>query len=240
VNKKIKFYCDNDVVKRNCPVLSASKSIPNWYQQLSTQPKSSSRNPIIRLFEEHDRPSSTIKSYLPVSDYLNSGYIIPWTHQVIFKKVFIHQVSGEETSDIDNAIKSFKFFSSGSNYISWYHPEQMPELNTYFFSVSSDWKIQTPKGYSSLIFQPFYHFEKRYSIFPTVIDTDKFHEVNFVGYMLEDQFTVNPNEPLVCILPFKRDRFDSESVKGNPEKSIFSLYFRNKYRRFNWEKKSFK
>jgi hypothetical protein len=229
--KKIEFTCLDRMIEKNCPVLPASKFLPDWYKKLPMRPEGVSKCPVARLFESYTKPQSTIKACPPVFDYMNSGYIIPWINQVVFKKTI-----AEETENI----KGFDFFCAFQDYISWHYPSQMPHLKTYFFKIKPYWNIKTPKGYSCMFFQPFYHFEDRYSILPAIVDTDTYHTPNFIGYLLKDQFTVNPNEPLICVLPFKRDDFNSIlKTESSNKSSIFDLFINNKYKLFAWEKKKF-
>jgi hypothetical protein len=164
------------------------------------------------------------------------GYIIPWTYETAFKKTH---------SDIDPSLSSFQFFCRNEKYIEEHIPSRMPHLKTHFFTVNTQWTIKTPPGYSCMFFQPFYHFEDRYSMLPAVVDTDKYHSPIFVGHMIKDQFIIKPGEPLICCVPFKREEFKSEIKKEDIENptyhrnTIYGLLFKNRYRLFGWSRKKF-
>lgn len=238
----IEFRALNPAIEKHCPILPASKCVPDWYRDLSLYTEGISKCPVMRHLEGEygsglsEKPVYTIKGCMPVFDYMNTGYIIPWTNEVLFKKTH---------SDIDPTKSSFRFHCNDRSYIEEHIPSRMPLLNTHFFTVNTGWTIKTPKGYSCLFFQPFYHFENRYAMLPAVLDTDNYHSPNFVGYMLADEFKVNPKDPLICAMPFKREEYKSVIKKedsDNPtyhKNMIYGLLFKNRYRLFGWNKKKY-
>lgn len=240
---KIEFKCSDPSVIEHCPVVPMSESMPKWYKELPKYPEWASKCPMQRLLKQE---FPTVKACQPVYDYMTSGYMIPWSYETMFKKVK------------SNDIYSFEYFSSYKEYIGCFADYQLPELKTTFFKVNQPWTIKTPKGYSCLYFQSFYDFEKRYSILPAIVDTDTQHKISFVGYMLQDEFKVMPNEPMVYVMPFKRDEFKysieqimkdelGNEITGSrrvtygsemPAKHAF--YINNSYRILGWVKKIFR
>jgi hypothetical protein len=241
---KIEFGYTDSVIAKHTPIKPMSECLPDWYKNLSKYPDWASKCPIKRLL---NKQHATIKACPPVFDYLTSGYMMPWIYESYFKR-----------EKDENGIAYMKYYSSYEPYLGNFESYQFPKLKTCFFKVNQPWSIKTPKGYSCLYFQPFYNFEERYSILPAVVDTDKFHNISIVGYMLQDDFKIKPNEPLVCVLPFKRDEFKHELKqyeKDQSGKSVIGesymnfgvvtsaehkLYLHNSYRLLSWVKKIFR
>jgi len=241
---RIEFGYTDPVVAKYTPIKPMSEYLPDWYKKLGKYPNWASKCPVERLL---NKQHETIKACQPVYDYITSGYVIPWAYETMFKKI-----KG------DDGINYLQYYSAYEQYIGNFEPYQFPELNTAFFKVNQPWTIKTPKGYSCLYFQSFYDFEKRYSILPAIVDTDKFHNISLVGYMLQDEFKVMPNEPLICVMPFKRDEFKYELKQLKTDESglnivgskyinygastpaSHNLYIKNSYRILSWAKKIFK
>lgn len=236
----VEFGYQDPVICKHVPVVPMTKMLPEWYKALPSLAPGASKCPIQRLINmDNNIDFATVKACPPIFDYLSSGYVIPWSYETIFK-----------TSILEDGTRAFKYYSGDKNYISTNHPVQFPEIKSWFFKVNIPWTIKTPKGYSCLFFQSFYHMEKRYAMLPAIVDTDTFHQPNATGYMLEDEFTVKPNEPLIFVMPFKREHFklrliqtelDEYSKKIKPGRffGAHSLYTRHSYKLLSWVKKIF-
>lgn len=236
----VEFGFVDPVVGEHTPVLPMSKVFPEWYKKIPTYTPGTPKCPIERLLNlDRNKDLTTIKGCPPIYDYLTSGYMIPWTYETLFKV----QLQ-------DDGIRGFSYYSAYRDYISLHHTEQFPELKTHFFKVNIPWTVKTPKGYSCLFFQSFFHMEKRYTLLPAIVDTDKYHQPNLVGYITEDEFTVKPNEPLVFVMPFKREHFKLKLVKeeldhyanivgGKRMAGAHSLYTQHAYKILSWTKKLF-
>lgn len=236
----VEFGYLDPVIGEHTPILPMTKVLPEWYKRLPPYAPGASKCPIERLLNlDNNVDLTTIKSCPPVYDYLTSGYVIPWSYETLFK-----------VQTNEDGTRGFKYYSANKEYISFHHIQQFPEVKSYFFKVNSPWTIKTPKGYSCLFFQSFFHMEKRYAMLPAIVDTDKYHQPNLVGYMLEDEFTIKPNEPLIFVMPFRREHFKSKIVRRELDNytaffgtkrmpGAHSLYTQHSYKILSWVKKLF-
>lgn len=231
--KIIKFTTRNKDLIKLSPIIPMREYKPQWYKDLNLNTKEALQCPIFKKFNYNPTfPSITAKGCPAIKDYLDSGYIIPWPAEIIF-----------QTTIVENKRK-INTYTNDSGLISSHYSSQLPNLNTDFFKINSPWTIQTPKGYSCLFFQPTFFFETRYVMLPGIVDTDRHPmPVNFPGYTLNNEFKVSLNEPMICVMPFKRDEF---KFKMNFSDNIvdqrynrFSLLFKNVYKKYFWTKKKF-
>jgi len=205
-----------DVVPHPYP---AKKNLPNWFRRIeenmafAKEPKRLSRSWIKHV------SLRTIKGCFPVRDYMTSGYIIPlWMDLGIAKDErgrFRQQIKGDEKDPMFQEIglgwqdaKQVK----GSPFTQFTDGEKLPKLH-------NPWHIQTPKGYSTLFFSPFYH-ESDIAILPAIADTDSYDmPVNFPFVMMNDNVGVPIGTPVVQAVPFKRENWKM-SVSVRTEKNI--------------------
>ena len=111
-----------------------------------------------------------------------------------------------------------------------------------YIKVSVPWKIKTPPGYSCLFVQPFWHFDQEFVIMPAIIDTDEFdlNNLNFPCYLTDPVKLIKPGEPLVQVIPFKRDNWKHTLKYERPTtRSKMNLFLHNMYKRAFHQKKSF-
>ena len=78
-----------------------------------------------------------------------------------------------------------------------------------YFKLQVPWQIVTPKGYSCLFIQPFYHFQENFTVLPAIIDTDTSDMINqnLPCVHRKHEFNILPGDPVVQIIPFKRDEW---------------------------------
>jgi hypothetical protein len=206
----ITFSCNDQGAIDNYPPVPASKIIPEWYKDIP---------PLLKTVPGYlitDNIGS-VKKCVPVLDYLTSGYIIRNTYQA------------ELTRSTDNTFEGFKSSGIKPDHIGGQPHHQCPvSLNGHkhhYVKIHQPWLIKTPPGYSSLIYQPHYFFNKDYEILPAIVDTDKHTEAIALVSILHNDTIIQPGDPLVVVLPFKREDW-KHSVKYEEflSKSIFKLF----------------
>jgi hypothetical protein len=92
----------------------------------------------------------------------------------------------------------------------------------FVFKAICPWRIITPPGWSVLQLPLFYHFNKEWSVFPGVIDTDIHHEINqqvlYHGEGKEVQ--IKMGDPFVLYIPFKRSNKLNHEVRYQTAEEI--------------------
>jgi hypothetical protein len=218
----IEFICEDKSIMDHFPIKPANKVIPDWYKDLDKWHSA----PGVKL--------PTVKHCMPVQDYITSGYIIQNTFEVILK------------SNVGKSPEDFAVETHNPEYIGGHYFQQLPvefdNKNKNYIKIVQPWIIKTPPGYSCLFVQPFYHFEKRFKLFPSIVDTDK-HDmiVNLPGVLLSDkEITLEPYTPLMQVIPFKRENWEMSMSVEKREKSLLDFFFRGGYRRLFHKKKTYK
>jgi hypothetical protein len=220
----IKFTTNDPAVLEHFPVKPANKVVPEWYRDIGMWHKNIGRG--LNL--------PTIKHCMPVQDMITSGYIIFNTYETVIQP----SKSG--------GYLEYKANCPNKDYISSHHHEQCPvqldgQAKSYF-KINQPWIVRTPPGYSCLIVQPFYQFEERYQMLPSIVDTDVHDlEVAFPGYSLTDkEFKLEIGHPLMQIIPFKRDEWKMTCEAVPLKRSLAEFLLTAAYRTVFHKKKSFK
>jgi len=84
------------------------------------------------------------------------------------------------------------------------------------------WTIQFPEGYSAYVLPATMHcdFLDKIFIYPGVVHFDKYHTINMVFSAIKEcDFIIKAGDPLLHILPFKREEFVAVCDKATPEES---------------------
>lgn len=238
---KIKFICEDPVASSCWSPMPAKDMMPDWYSKMPPAKES-------YAFEEG--ATKSIRGCVPVADYLTAGYIIPNIYEVTVWDKFVNFKKDMTISTAKHA-NTYDQPDQGlvlPREINVYTPEECPAtsngkaMKKNYFRFDTDWAIQTPPGYSCLIFQPHYLFEKKYHILPAIVDTDKFNKkIPVVGYCGDegDFLRIAPGTPLLQVIPFKRDEWEMEIANEKIlDKAKFYLY--NVYKKLFHSEKSFK
>ena len=213
---EIKFISEDlNIVDYFSPV-PAKKFLPDWYKDLSTT----------NFCPPFKGDIATIKTCVPVTDFVTSGYII--------KNAWETDLEMQEIPGTDILTHSSRHPSYNEAYVTGHHHEQCPVSvkgkKRSYFKISNDWIVKTPPGYSCLFFQPFYFFEERYTFFPAIVDTDKYDTpVQFTGVIntpVKERITISPGDPLVQVIPFKRDDWKMEVSSTQNKNSLIRFFMR--------------
>ena len=227
---QIEFYTKNKTVQENFAPKPAKKVLPEWFKNLDQETQDFDSVP-------------TIKFCVPVTDMMTSGYILfnSYESDIIQTKTYLNNVE----SDIAFASAMNPLLGDGLH-ISMHHKQQCPVkpegVSTDFFKIHNEWVIKTPPGYSCLFIQPHYFFEKRYKLLPAIVDTDK-HDlpVGLTGYLTdyENTLTLKPGDPIMQVIPFKRDIWKMEIVDAPETNSVFNFFMKRDNKPTKWYKKLF-
>ncbi len=210
----------------------SSSYIPEWYKKMDSY-KDNNKN----LKLENSRTTATIKKCIPVYDSITAGYIIELQQDVYV--------------EVKNNNTFFKWSSSNTAVVfheNWQASDHPEAKKVDFPKFLNYWGIKTPKNYSCLFVQPF-HRESPFTIFPGVVDTDRFcGPVNF-PFMMNDkdwEGIIPAGTPIAQVIPFRRDfykiKFGGKKEGLEIEKNMLPLYsrFYNTYKDLFWAKKEYK
>ena len=232
---KIKFICGDRHVAKHFPPVPASKARPDWYNKLPG------------FLGQPLQSPPTIKKCMPVYDHITAGYIV---YNPVEQEI---ACGNRDNSDVVAFRRRFPDAWNNQEPQEGHMHEQCPihvnenERRDYI-TFSVPWRIETPPGYSCLIQQPYFEFEKRFTLFPGIVDTDTIDVpwVNWPGHMNTtdgESVKVQPGTPLMQIIPFKREDWEMEievDESGIKRDTSLKFFLTNAYARIFHRKKSYK
>lgn len=188
---KIEFITEDALHGVVADPVPSIKFLPDWYRKL--KPINMDANP----------GQVTVKRCIPFLDALGLGYIIP-------TPVKIDVTLGEKPQD--------DYFSWGAamNPVISNHTEMQTMGSGWegTYKFENPWIIRTPPGYSCLFIPPM----NRSGLFEPVagvVDTDTyFNRINIPFLWTPPRpwrGIIDAGEPLVQVIPFKRDEWDYET-----------------------------
>jgi hypothetical protein len=234
INFKARSKDEFEVQPRPYP---AVKTLPKWFRDQPPYEDNKFVNDG-RLHIRESTANATFKKCTPLLDSMSAGYIVPLWTDVEVESGTIPQIYWRTVHDV------FEMHGKGTQDI--VPPEG---YNSQVFKYLNCWIPQTPKGYSCLVVSPFGHNDLVFRAVPAVIDTDKSTLELVFPVWVKDNFNgiVEKGTPVVQIIPFKRDDWDSTFdyyengvykniiQEKNFNSTIVSHYIKN-----HWSKKKFK
>ena len=196
----------------------------------------------------NDMKTGTIKRCMPFLDALSAGYMMFFDMDYIIDPHIHHEP----------AKKDFTLCPSNKhNNIEYHENKQLPsewhdKIGVKAGKFINKWLIRTPPGYSCLFMHPLNRMEDKWEIFSGVVDTDTYGEAIHFPFRLktyEKQFLIKKGEPMVQIIPFKRESWkiwcgftDPEGQGKDHGKTARMLQSEwiDRYKNRYWHKKSWK
>ena len=215
---KIEFHTEDPEVYRLYPPRPISEDYPKWLNDT---------NP--------DQNEFSVNHCTPVMDYINSGYIIYNTYEYILKEKIQNFQKGTELETVNPRpkLRAINPAVMGGSCL----PQK--DIKSYF-KIETDFKVITPPGYSCLVMQPFYDFNKDYQLLPGIIDTDKYDwTISTMGYTKNPDIRLMAGDRLLQIIPFKRENWKME-LHNNTFPTLLMHYIKGVYKTFFHSKKSYK
>ena len=226
-DKKITFCAINEGMLDVWPhPQPASRFIPDEYKKL-------------KRFKENNLHNPTVKTCVPFLDSLTMGYIIPFDQDYLVDPVeddFAVTPANKEQSD-------FGFHNQTQLPEEW---KETTGKNAGKFH--NKWLIKTAPGYSCLFIKPMNRIETRFDIIAGVVDTDTYiNTINFPFILnkRDQQFLIKKGEPMVQVIPFKRESwkmwsgFYLEKAHGKVLSMLNSEWV-DRYKKMFWRKKSYR
>ena len=227
-DKEIKFCpIDKDMRKVWPHPKPANHFMPEEYKKLER-------------YKDGNLHTPTIKTCMPFLDAMGCGYIIPFDQDYIIdptEKEFSVTPANKEKNDIG-------YHDKAQIPKEWHH-----KTGEYAGKFINKWLITTPPGYSCLFTQPMNRFgEDRFLLINGVVDTDNYiNTINFPFILLkrDKQFLIKKGDPMVQIIPFKRESWKMSSKfyfekKHSATINLLNSKFMDRYKKMFWYKKSFK
>ena len=204
----------------------ASRFIPDEYKKL-------------KRFKENNLHSPTVKTCVPFLDSLTMGYIIPFDQDYLIDPI-------EDDFAVTPANKE-------QNDFGFHNQTQLPEewketTGKNAGKFHNKWLIKTAPGYSCLFIKPMNRIETRFDIIAGVVDTDTYiNTINFPFILnkRDQQFLIKKGEPMVQVIPFKRESWKMWSgfylEKAHSKVlSMINSEWMDSYKKMFWKKKSYK
>jgi hypothetical protein len=229
MSKKIIFTPVVDIAKEYYPS-PAESELPEWYKNTPSYPYSKKYTPLV------PEADMTIKKCIPVFDAISMGYIIK-THCDIYV-------------DSNNGYPNF--YATGYENVIDIHPkiqaERYPKDNSSnFFKFLNPWSVETDSGYSCLIIPPMHRDNKYLTILPGVVDTDTYHGVINLPFVIKDldySGNIPAGTPIAQVIPFKRESYKM-SIGSNTKKienfrRVLKVVWKDSYKNRFWNKKTYR
>ena len=226
-NKKITFCAiDKEMVNIWPHPKPDSRFIPDEFKKLSR-------------FYEGNLHDPTIKTCMPFLDSMTAGYIIQFDQDYVI-----------DPTETDFSVTPANREEGGIDY---HNKTQLPEkwhstTGQAACKFINKWLIKTPPGYSCLFVKPMNRLETRFDIIPGVVDTDIYINGIHFPFILtkrDEQFMIKKGEPMVQVIPFKRESYKMWSgfYKEKAHKKTSNLLnseWVDRYKKMFWQKKSYK
>jgi|TARA_R110002020_G_scaffold167978_1_gene356538 hypothetical protein len=213
--KIIKFRTVKEILNsKSPPPVPMSKIIPEWYKKMHIGGRDTDRKTPVYSLKGRLFRDGNIKSCIPVRDYLTCGYAILTSQdiaveaKVIGDGAVIDWVWRDDVGQYGHLAPAITSHTKDQVEGS---PIEKEIIQDRIFKYNTNWKVQTPKGYSCLIL-PIEYQECPFHALPAIVDTDEFHDMNFPFRFRgkEGSYTIPAGTPVVQIVPFKRENWEME------------------------------
>lgn len=212
----INFYPFNSAIEQFAPPPKpASKYVPEWYKDQSSLADMPKHESLMQGFV-----GATIKKCMPVFDSMTAGYILGCPCDI-----YVDATNPEKLEwSVPRDLKMYQ-----SDLFSMHTPEQYQEYpidkslyHKQILRVLSTWSVQTDKGYSTLFQQPFHSDNSPLWAFSGIVDTDAFVTDGHFSFLVKKGFkgTIRQGTPLVQIIPFKREAWESTVMTSDDSEPI--------------------
>jgi hypothetical protein len=209
----------------------SSFSIPEWYREMESY-----HDNIKKPNKSERHTQSTIKRCMPVFDMITAGYTLE-----LSQDVYCEYKNGETHFQWSSDKVAVEYHDSAQVGT---HPAGHGNLTPKFINY---WSIKTPKNYSCLFIQPS-HKELPFTIFPAIVDTDKFfNPVNFPFVLKNKEWEglIPAGTAVAQVIPFLRNeykmRIGNQEDEREAQLSALPLWskFSNAYKTFFWQQKKY-
>ena len=218
---QFEFKTDVMGLAQFAPIVPASQAVPQWFKDMRhyIEEKPQGWNPqaapgqMKNLFGKMGKTaqnmfySFTAKRCPAVVDIMTEGYVVPMWCDFLIQRGHAPNMGGEEILEWDN--RDFPYgatFHENKQIYNWELPKSTYKHPLKFHSP---WRFYTPKGWSTLFIPYNYEFQQDFQVLPGIVETDKWHEVNFPTLIHKKKdFMIERGTPFVQAIPFKRGKWN--------------------------------
>lgn len=237
--KRIEFISNVVGLSEVVPPYPARKNFPSWFNQISSSIDPHNSQLI------NDKRYSTVKRCPGIVDYISAGYVLPlWTDLIVRYDSGKGELACEASAPWTNIqVHQSKQFDNTSL-------KSLIEPYKNIIKLESPWRVKLPKGFSSLMVEPFYYDSSLvFTVIPGVVDHDSFFVANvFIKWNLygKGEYYLKKGTPLCKIIPFQRIDLHSEIRDATEQdryleqvESIKLDSFEGTYRKLFWSRKKY-
>lgn len=198
INFKARSKTEFDVQLKPYP---AVKQLPKWFTEAEPYANLTGYPENNKLHFRNRIANTTYKKCVPLLDGLSAGYIVP-----LWSDVMVEQENGFPEIYWKTVKNVFSLHGTSSTEI-----PAPPGYQQVVYKYHNCWIPQTPKGYSCLIISPLGYNDLAFKAIPAIVDTDSSSlELVFPMWVKENfEGIVEKGTPMVQVIPFKRDDWDS-------------------------------
>jgi len=198
INFRARTKAEFEVQPRPYP---AVKKLPKWFTDASPYFGNEAYPDDGKLHIRNRGANATFKKCVPLLDGLSAGYIID-----LWADVMIEQNDGHSEIYWKTITTVFELHGPPSRNI----PAPVG-YDQVVYKYNNGWIPQTPKGYSCLITSPFGYGDLPFKAVPAIVDTDSSTLELVFPMWIKTGFEgiVEKGTPMVQIIPFKRDDWNS-------------------------------
>lgn len=218
----------------------AKKSLPNWYKEQKTYYQEGDKMGGLNI-NDVSSPNTTIKACMPFFDALTAGYVWELPVDLELRKV-------EDIIEIKWRYGSSNMVSTHTRVQVEKMPEPLPSKNKQVFKFLFEYRIKTPKGYSTLFTHPLNNHDLPFRTFSGIVDTDLYQIAVQFPFVVHADFgkhlIIPKGTPVIQFIPFKRDTWTHKVENWNTdtlEKEDYKLFskIQHAYKRNFWQRKSY-
>jgi hypothetical protein len=193
--------------------VSANKFLPKWYKDRKPNYVTLDQSMVNPLVTKHAKQCPAIQ------DYMIDGVVIPaWSDIII---VANHNGVAEWNISVGGSSSFDDTFLANQNQKQITGMGLWDIENVGVLKLNTPYMFETPKGYGTHFYDPFYHHRNNIRLLPGRVETDLWHEVNFpfefdnTNVPKESRLiSVKAGEPLVVASVYKK----SDKTKLNLHK----------------------
>jgi hypothetical protein len=194
------------------PPIPAKKCIPDWFKK--TEDIIEGEHTIGISNNNSSAPNTTMKKCVPFLDALTTGYM--WCLPVDL----------EIRRNFQGKDYFFRWRTEGE-FVNFHDQQQHPLLpeaingEKFVMKWQFDYRIKTPKGYSTFFTHPLNRHDLPFRTFSGVVDTDEYiRPVQFPFQLLKfegERMILEKGTPLCQFFPFARNNWESEKGQYSEE-----------------------